>query len=114
MAEQKVNLIITAKDQASGVLKGIGGVVSSSLKIAGVAIVAAGVAGVKAAADFETMGVALKTALGGSEKAAKKAQDQIVKFAAKTPFQVGEVMTAFIKLKNMGLDPGEKACRFID
>lgn len=72
-------------------------------------VVGLGVASVKAAADVETMKVALKTAMGGDASAAGKAFDTISKFAAKTPYQMDEVMRSFIKLKNMGLDPSEKA-----
>ena len=66
---------------------------------------------VKTAADFETLGVSLNTTFKGNEKAAKAAFQQIIEFASKTPFQVEQVASAFIKLKNMGLDPSEKALR---
>ena len=68
-----------------------------------------GVLAIKTAADFETLNVALRTTFKGNEKAAKAAFDQIIKFAAKTPFQIEQVASAFIKLKNFGLDPSEKA-----
>lgn len=63
----------------------------------------------KAAGDFETMGVALETSFQGNKEAAAEAQKTITAFASTTPFQLGEVMTAFIKLKNMGLDPSMEA-----
>ncbi|WP_271856071.1 tape measure protein [Patiriisocius marinus] len=72
-------------------------------------LLAAGFAAVKTAADFETLQTSLVTALDGSEEAAKSAFDQITSFAAKTPFQVEQVAAAFIKLKNFGLDPSERA-----
>ena len=68
-------------------------------------IVAAGAAAIKSAADFEKMQVSLRTAFQGNEAAAEKAFETINEFTAKTPFQLEEVMGAFVKLKNMGLDP---------
>lgn len=68
-----------------------------------------GVGAVKAAADFEKMKVSLNTAFQGNQQAAEKAFKTINEFTAKTPFQLEEVMTGFIKLKNMGLDPSMEA-----
>lgn len=63
----------------------------------------------KAAADMESMNISLKTSFQGNQAEAKKAFDAINMFAAKTPYGLEEVMTGFIKLKNMGLDPSEQA-----
>lgn len=63
----------------------------------------------KAAADMESMNISLQTSFQGNAKAAGIAFNEINKFAAKTPYGLEEVMTGFIKLKNMGLDPGEEA-----
>lgn len=63
----------------------------------------------KAAADMESMNIALQTSFQGNAKEAGKAFDFINKFAAETPYELEEVMTGFIKLKNMGLDPGQEA-----
>lgn len=59
----------------------------------------------KSAADMERMNIALKTSFQGNEVAAQQAFQTINKFAAATPYGLQEVMTGFIKLKNMGLDP---------
>lgn len=64
---------------------------------------------VKAAAEYERMNIALKTSFQGNDAAAQKAFKEINKFAAQTPYELEEVMTGFIKLKNMGLEPGQKA-----
>lgn len=64
---------------------------------------------VNAAAEYESMNVSLKTAFQGNEQAARKAFKMINDFAATTPYELEEVMTGFIKLKNMGLDPSTKA-----
>lgn len=64
---------------------------------------------INAAAQYEKMGISLKTAFQGNEKAAAKAFKEINAFAAKTPYELEEVMKGFVKLKNMGLDPSQKA-----
>lgn len=63
---------------------------------------------VKAAANYETMAVSLKTAFQGNEEAANSAFKVIEKFAATTPYQLEEVMSAFVRLKNLGLDPSNE------
>jgi hypothetical protein len=63
----------------------------------------------KAAADMEKMNVALRTSFQGNNVAADAAFKTINAFAARTPYELEEVMRGFVKLKNMGLDPGEKA-----
>jgi len=74
--------------------------------------VAGGLAITKLAGAFgtiEKMKVALKTSFQGSEEAANKAFETISKFSKETPFQLEEVTTGFLKLKNMGLDPSMEA-----
>jgi hypothetical protein len=56
------------------------------------------------AKEFERLETMLKTATG-SAKNASVAFDGIKKFATETPFTVAQVTEAFIKLKNLGLDP---------
>jgi len=77
--------------------------------VLGAATAGMGVQMLKSAASMETMGVALKTSFQGNEAEAKAAQATITEFAASTPYQLEEVMTGFIKLKNMGLDPSKEA-----
>ena len=67
-----------------------------------------GALAVKRAADFETLRVALETATGSAEKGAE-AFEQLKNFAATTPFQLEEVVSGFIKLKNRGMDPSREA-----
>ena len=64
---------------------------------------------IKSAAQFESLKTSLVTSLGGSKEAAAAAFKEIEKFASSTPFQMQEVASAFIKLKNMGLDPSMSA-----
>lgn len=62
-----------------------------------------------AAADYEQMNIALRTSFQGNQEAADAAFSTVQEFAAKTPYELQEVMTGFIKLKNMGLDPSMQA-----
>lgn len=57
---------------------------------------------------FEKLEAQLKTVTGSVEKA-DKAFALIKEFAKTTPFQLDEVVGAFIKLKAFGLDPSEAA-----
>jgi hypothetical protein len=59
-------------------------------------------------AEFERLNAALVTATG-SEAAASAAFGRIEKFAATTPYELGQVTDAFIKLQNLGLEPSEEA-----
>ena len=57
---------------------------------------------------FQNLRVQLETATGSAEGAAR-ALDLIRQFAEETGQPVDEVAQAFVKLKNLGLDPSEKA-----
>jgi hypothetical protein len=75
----------------------------------GLAIAGALALPIKAAADMETLNTALRSSFQGNAKAAKEAFGEINKFAAQTPFELNEVVTSFLRLKNAGLDPSVKA-----
>lgn len=68
-------------------------------------LVGLGAIALKSAADMETLKTSLDTVFKGDSGASNKAFEDIKEFAATTPFQLEEVATAFIKLKNLGLDP---------
>jgi hypothetical protein len=72
-------------------------------------ILGLGTMAVKTAADFETLRTSLLSTFQGNQDAADSAFKQIQSFAAETPYQMEEVLDAFIKLKNLGLDPSEEA-----
>lgn len=57
---------------------------------------------------FEQLSGSLKT-VTGSTKAAQEAFTLIEKFAINTPYQLNEIVEAFIQLKALGLDPSEEA-----
>ncbi len=63
---------------------------------------------VTAQRQFDVMFASLKTMTGGAE-AAGKAWEQLVQFAAQTPFTLEQAVNGFTKLKALGLDPGQRA-----
>mgnify|MGYP003655911410 CR=1 FL=1 len=75
-----------------------------------VAATAIGVKLVNVVRKFETYEGALKTATGSAEKAAI-AMEAIQDFASTTPFALDQSIDAFVKLRNLGLDPSEAALR---
>jgi hypothetical protein len=68
------------------------------------AVLSFGKAVIDTTANFQKMEAVLTNTLG-SQSAAKVAMDQIVEFASKTPFQVDELTSAFVKLANRGFKP---------
>ena len=57
---------------------------------------------------FEKLSASLKTVTGSTE-AAQEAFALIEKFAVDTPYQLNEIVEAFIRLQALGLDPSEEA-----
>lgn len=124
MADQEqLDIVLRLKDEMSSKLTGISGKLkgmgdslvsvgnyaSIGLGALGVGVGAVGKMALGSASEMETLKVALKTAMGGDDSVAGEAFKTIVEFSAKTPYQLNEVMGGFIKLKNMGLDPSQKA-----
>lgn len=58
--------------------------------------------------NFEQLSASLKTVIGSTENA-QAAFTLIENFATATPYQLNEVVEAFIRLKALGLDPSEEA-----
>lgn len=73
-------------------------------------LASAGMYALETAANFERMQTALQTTLGSTE-AANAEFARLQAFAAATPFSLEEVTDGFIKLKNRGLDAGERAMK---
>lgn len=91
--------------------------VTKSVEIAKNALLALGVGiGLKdlvmqvvdAQREFDKLNASLVTATG-SVSGAGQAFSALQRFAAQTPYSVTEATEAFIKLRNLGLNPGEKA-----
>ena len=59
---------------------------------------------ISTSAEFEGYAATLETIEGSSEKA-RKALDWVAEFGKTTPYEVGEVTQAFVRLKAYGLDP---------
>lgn len=79
------------------------------------AVDAAGWAGInmiKTAADFEAMEVQITRLLGSAEKG-KAAMGWISDFAAKTPYDIGQVTDAFALAKQRGIDPFSGSLRIM-
>lgn len=63
---------------------------------------------IQAQREFDKLNASLITATG-STKAAGEAMKALQSFAAKTPFSLQEVTEGFLKLRNLGLTPSERA-----
>lgn len=63
---------------------------------------------IKAQREFDKLNASLITATG-STKAAGEAMKALQSFSAKTPFSLQEVTEGFLKLRNLGLTPSERA-----
>ena len=59
---------------------------------------------VDTAAKFERFQTILET-LEGSSQGAKRAMDWVSDFATRTPYELDEVMDAFVSLRSYGMDP---------
>jgi phage tail tape-measure protein len=70
--------------------------------IAGAGLFAKSVIGI--ASEFEQFQVILENTEGSVAKA-RKAMDWVKQFAKTTPYEIGEVMEAFVQLKAYGIDP---------
>lgn len=59
---------------------------------------------ISVASQFEQFETILSTLEGGEEKG-RQAMDWVSDFATRTPYELGEVTDAFVKLRSYGLDP---------
>ncbi|PZQ45156.1 MAG: hypothetical protein DI551_08185, partial [Micavibrio aeruginosavorus] len=82
-------------------VRDIGGNISMSFSAP---IAAAGIMAVNTSARFEKMAASMKT-VAGSQAAANAAMKELLGFATETPYELEEVVGAWIKLKALGLDP---------
>lgn len=99
----------TTGDKAGGSFVNMGAIVQNALFPIGTIMAGVGLASLKSAGEMQKMNVALETAFQGNKEEAAKASKAITEFASTTPYQLGEVQGAFVKLKNMGLDPSKAA-----
>lgn len=127
MADSNPTIKLSLVDDISKKLNNISGSVNNTTKnvgnfaksaVVGFAKVGTAITGLglatgglllKAGSDTQNLKTSLTTAFGGVREDAEKAFDTINKFATATPYSLNQVLTSFIKLKNMGLDPSERA-----
>lgn len=112
MAQNEINIVVTAKDMATKVFKSMGTAASGlrdslfsmqgALASIGIGAIAKGM--LDTASTFENLDLSLTTITGSSEKA-KDAMSWISDFTATTPYELEEVANAFKKLASYGLDP---------
>lgn len=87
----------------SGFLPALGRMTAVAATAVGAALGAAGVIGVKTAAQMEKADIAFTTMLGSGERAQAFLKD-LADFAAKTPFEFPELQTAASSLISIGID----------
>ncbi len=97
-----------AADSANGAASTIRGAFTSML--AGLSVAALGQQVVSTQREFDKLNASLITATGSAE-GATAAFSALQVFAATTPFGLAESTEAFIKMRNLGLDPSERALR---
>jgi hypothetical protein len=115
MADPRAQFVISAKDQASAVVKKLsselGSATGFALKLGatlGAGFTLRGL--VDTIRQSEVLSASLKTATGSADAAAIEFA-KLQKFAQETPFALEQSVSAFIKLKNLGLDPSIEALR---
>lgn len=96
----------SADDAADSLKRTIGGLGA----VTGLVAAALATGAARTTIEFEKLRASLTT-VTGSAAAAEEAFDALKAFASDTPFQLQEVVTAFIKLKSLGLEPSEEALR---
>lgn len=95
-----------ARQQVSNFTDGVKSMVGNLFGGFAIGTVIAQVVG--AQREFDKLSASLET-VTGSQKEAGKALAAIQKLAAQTPFDLAQVTEGFLKLRNMGLTPSERA-----
>ena len=114
MADAKVEVLITLKDQFTNAMKGVSKNfqdVSRKMRNAGKTLTAAvtlpivglGAVAIKTAADLEALETAFKVMLGSAEEA-KKLMEDLKEFSASTPFQLNDLAEGTKKLLAFGVE----------
>lgn len=102
-------------NRSTGSLVGEMGKLRGAAALAGSAIAGIGLGmlvskSIEATKTFQTLNAQLVVATG-STSAASREFARLQKFAAATPFSLNQSVEGFIKLKNLGLDPSERAMK---
>lgn len=116
MAQENLNIVIRAFNKTQGVFNNVGrGLNAIKKRVLNVKTAVAGLAGaagfglfikstIETNRKFQSLEASLKTFLGSSQKAAG-AFSVLQEFAAKTPFSLQEIVSAFNRLISVGLNP---------
>ena len=105
-AERRMRSATRQARRLTGALSGIGGRLGMALGMGALSAATAGLgAGIlRANVEFQRLRATMVTVTGDAESAAE-ALDFAAGFAARTPFQIGEVTQAYIALRRRGVDP---------
>lgn len=114
MAKNNVEIVVTAEDRASGVLRGISGAAGTVAKVAGgvalggIAALAGGFAlagrsAISMNAQLETSTLQFETLMGDAGRAEEHVKS-LFDFAAKTPFETGPIIEASRLMQVFGGD----------
>lgn len=107
-ADRDLRGLTQAASRSTGIVQRFGLAAAAAFASIGFAQLARDV--FQANVEFQRLNAALSVATG-STASAKVAFKQIQDFASTTPYQLNQSVEAFIKLKNLGLDPSMKALR---
>lgn len=105
-ANDNLRVLDNTSKALNNTLKQAAGLAGAYLGFKGLVNTFKSIAGVNQ--EFERLSGSLKT-VTGSAKAAKDAFAMIEEFATTTPYQLGEIVDSFIRLKAMGLEPTMEA-----
>jgi nucleoid-associated protein YgaU len=105
-AQQKIGMMQRMKNGLTAVAE----VAAKVSAVTGVAATAAAANATRISASYEDLGASLESVSSAATEAGKQLDakanlDYITKFAAKTPYQMEQVATAFMQVKGAGLDP---------
>ncbi|BDU72400.1 phage tail tape measure C-terminal domain-containing protein [Mesoterricola silvestris] len=100
--DKKLGALATTADRAEASLAKMGRVMAGLGVVAGLGIAAKQVYSTNA--EFERLNTSLVTVMK-SQARANQVFGELTDFAAKTPFQLGEVTSAYIMMRARGLDP---------
>lgn len=111
------DVVSKAAGEAGDALGTLGGKARDAVsQVAGIGVAVAAIGGLavrsltQTASQFERFETILET-LEGSQEGAKKSMSWVSDFAAKTPYELAEVMDAFVKLRAYGIDPTDGTLR---
>jgi hypothetical protein len=104
-SNSKVDDLNKKMNQTSSIASGLGRALAGAFAVG--SVIALGKDIIETTAKFQKYDAVLTNTLGSADKA-RQAQQMITDFAAKTPFQVDELIGSYVKLANQGFTPTQK------